>query len=122
MSNAHVFRDIRDKNTPADILYEDDDVLIFPDIHPQAPTHLLLIPKEEVASILAIDEDSAHIPGMLIAKAKSFAETHSLPGYKLVFHCGKEGGQIIERGQHQALLDKQGSYARMWELQLQEEN
>ena len=52
---AQIFRDIRDKKTPAEILYEDDDVMAFPDKFPKAKTHILLIPKKEVASILTLD-------------------------------------------------------------------
>lgn len=70
--------------------------MIFPDIHPKAPTHLLIIPKTHVESILTIDDSTKEIPGMLVAKAKKFAEEKEIPGYKLTFHVGREGGQIID--------------------------
>ena len=91
-----LFCQIRDKKVPSDILYEDDRVVIFRDIHPKAPTHLLIIPKVHVASILTLDEETQHIPGMLTLKAKEFAKSKGIPGYRLTFHVGREGGQIID--------------------------
>jgi histidine triad (HIT) family protein len=90
-----IFCKIIGKEIPSETLYEDDDVLIFRDIHPKAPTHLLIIPKEHVESVLTVEEDSP-LPGMLILKAKQFAQENKIPGYKLVFHVGKEGGQIVD--------------------------
>lgn len=93
---AQIFRDIRDKKIPTEILYEDDEVMAFPDKFPKAKIHVLFIPKKEVASILTVDEESKDIPGMLILKAKKYAEENGIAGYKLTFHCGKEGGQIVD--------------------------
>lgn len=90
-----MFHKIRDKELPASIVFEDDDVLVFKDIHPKAKTHLLFVPKEFVPSVKDLTEDTAHLPGMLILKAKSFAEQHGIDGYKLTFHVGKGGGQEV---------------------------
>ena len=95
MSNC-LFCSIRDKKIPSDILFEDDEVVIFRDIHPKAPTHLLLIPKIHVESVLALDALTKNMPGMLILKAKEFAEKKGIPGYKLTFHVGREGGQVVD--------------------------
>ena len=95
MEERTIFHKIRDKEIPASIVYEDDDVLVFKDIHPKAPTHLLFIPKQFVASIAAITPETAHLPGMLILKAQKVAEEKGLTGYKLTFHVGKEGGQEV---------------------------
>ena len=91
-----LFCQIRDKKIPSDILCEDSEVVIFRDIHPKAPTHLLLIPKVHVESVLSLDVATQNIPGMLILKAKEFAEEKGIPGYKLTFHVGREGGQIVD--------------------------
>ena len=80
----------------SEILYEDGDCIIFRDVSPKAPTHLLIIPKTHIESILKIDESTREIPEMLIWKAKLFAEEKEIPGYKLTFHVGREGGQIID--------------------------
>ncbi len=96
MSTDCLFCRIGRKELPATILHEDAEVVAFRDIHPQAPTHLLFVPKEHVESVLTLDEGTKGIPGMLIWKAKQFAESKKIPGYKLTFHCGKAGGQIVD--------------------------
>lgn len=91
-----LFCKIRDKELPSDIVFEDADCVAFRDKFPKAPTHVLFIPKVHVDSILTMDEQAKDIPGMLILKAKQFAEEKNIPGYTLVFHVGREGGQIID--------------------------
>ena len=95
MTDRTLFHKIRDKEIPASIVYEDQEVLAFKDIHPKMNTHLLFIPKTFVASIAHIDASTKEIPGMLIAKAGQFAKEKGISGYKLTFHVGKEGGQEI---------------------------
>ena len=95
MTEKTIFHRIRDKEIPADIVYEDDEVLVFKDIHPKAPTHLLFIPKHFAASIANLTPETAHLPGLLIHKAKKFADEHSIKGYKLTFHVGRGGGQEV---------------------------
>ncbi|MDD4318824.1 MAG: HIT domain-containing protein [Candidatus Peribacteraceae bacterium] len=95
MEERTIFHKIRDKEIPAAIVYEDDDVLAFKDIRPKAPTHLLFIPKHFVASIADVTPETAHLPGMLILKAQKFAAEKGIRGYKLTYHVGKEGGQEV---------------------------
>ena len=95
MEEQTLFHKIRDKELPATIVYEDDEVLAFKDIHPKAATHLLFIPKHFVASIAEVTPETAHIPGMLILKAQQFAKQKRIDGYKLTFHVGKGGGQEV---------------------------
>ncbi|MBI5155709.1 HIT domain-containing protein [Candidatus Peregrinibacteria bacterium] len=95
MEQITIFHKIRDKQIPADVVYEDDEVLAFKDIHPKAPTHLLFIPKHFVASVAELTPETAHLPGMLILKAQKFAAQQGIAGYKLTFHVGKEGGQEV---------------------------
>lgn len=90
-----IFHRILNKELPADVVYEDDDVLAFKDINPKAPTHILFVPKRFVASVADITAETADLPGMLIVKAKEFAATHGIDGYKLTFHVGKGGGQEV---------------------------
>ncbi|MFA6522794.1 MAG: HIT domain-containing protein [Candidatus Peribacteraceae bacterium] len=90
-----IFHKIRDKEIPSSIVYEDEDVLAFKDIHPKAPTHLLFVPKHFVASIADVTPETAHIPGMLILKAQKFAKEKGIDGYKLTFHVGPGGGQEV---------------------------
>ena len=95
MSEETVFHAILKREIPTRIAYEDADVLVIHDIRPKATTHLLFIPKRFVASIADIDSTTADIPGMLIAQAKQFAETHNIRGYRLQCNVGKEGGQEV---------------------------
>lgn len=90
-----VFHKILDREIPANVVYEDDDVLAFKDIRPQATTHLLFIPKTFVASIADIDEATERIPGHLVVTAKRFAQEKGITGYKLSFNVGKDGGQEV---------------------------
>lgn len=90
-----IFHRIIRGELPADIVYQDTDVLAFKDINPKAPTHILFVPKRFAASILDLTPETADLPGMLILKAKEFAAQAGLEGYKLVFHVGKGGGQEV---------------------------
>jgi len=90
-----IFHKILAKEITASVVYEDTDVLAFRDIHPKAATHLLFIPKTFVESIAHATGASAYIPGMLIQKARAFAEQQGIDGYKLQFNVGKNGGQEV---------------------------
>ncbi len=90
-----VFHKILAREIPADILYEDDHVLAFRDIHPKAPTHILFIPKTFVESIAHATGELEGVPGMLIQKARQFAEEKGIEGYRLQFNVGKDGGQEV---------------------------
>lgn len=98
MTEQTIFHKIARHEIPVVIVYEDDEVLAFKDIHPKAPTHLLFITKNDkdfVPSIDDLSEATAHVPGLLIRKAQAFAKTHGIDGYQLKFHVGREGGQEV---------------------------
>ncbi|TSC79174.1 MAG: Hit-like protein involved in cell-cycle regulation [Candidatus Peregrinibacteria bacterium Gr01-1014_25] len=95
MEERTVFHKIRDGELPAEIVQSDEDVMVFKDIHPKAPTHLLFIPKHFVASIADVTPETAHLPGLLILKAQQFAKEQGISGYKLTFHVGEGGGQEV---------------------------
>jgi histidine triad (HIT) family protein len=82
---------------PAKILMENEYALAFRDIHPQAPTHILIIPKKHIASIadLAIDDEA--LMGKLLLTAKTLAENEgiAIDGYRLVINCRENGGQTV---------------------------
>ena len=92
-----IFTKIINKEIPADIVYEDDLCLAFKDINPQAPIHLLIIPKKPIATINDIAEEDRELVGHLfftagkIAKDLGFAED----GYRAVMNCNKNGGQDV---------------------------
>lgn len=92
-----IFTKIINREIPADIVYENDDVLAFNDITPQAPTHVLIIPKKPIATINDIQTQDAELVGKLflaaqaIAKAQGFAEG----GYRVVMNCNEDAGQSV---------------------------
>lgn len=80
----------------SDTVYEDDAVRVFRDIHPKAPVHLLIIPKQHIESIAYLEADHREIISLLIYAAKDIAAKIGLNGYKLVFNVGREGGQVVD--------------------------
>lgn len=92
-----LFAKIIRREIPADIVYEDDEVLAFRDINPQAPVHVLFIPKQPFATLNDLTEADALTVGKLVlaasrwAKAQGFAEN----GYRVVMNCNRDGGQTV---------------------------
>jgi len=80
---------------PAERLYEDDTILAFKDIHPQAPFHCLVIPKIHVATLNDFTPEQTDLVGSLLLAAKRLAGEHSLPGYRVAMNVNREGGQIV---------------------------
>jgi histidine triad (HIT) family protein len=80
---------------PADRVHEDDDVVAFKDIHPQAPFHCLVIPKAHVATLNDFDAGHAQLLGRLMLIAKRIAAEHGLPGYRVAMNVNREGGQVV---------------------------
>jgi histidine triad (HIT) family protein len=94
--NETIFSKIIRKEIPAEIVYEDDLVLAFRDVHPQAPVHILIIPKQEIVSIAEADEADAALLGHLLLTAKRVATQEGLDeGYRIVINTGKDGGQTV---------------------------
>lgn len=81
---------------PSNKLYEDDTVLAFYDIDPQAPVHFLVVPKRHIASPAAITEDDAALIGHIYAVIAKLTNELSLDnGYRVVANCGADGGQSV---------------------------
>ena len=76
-------------------VFEDDDVLVFKDIHPQAPTHYLIIPKRHIATLNAFESEDAELAGKLLLTARHLAAEHRLPGYRVAMNVERAGGQVI---------------------------
>lgn len=79
-------------------VYEDDKVYAFRDIEPQAPVHILIIPKEHIASANELDEKNSAIVGHIFAVAAKIAEEEDIAqgGYRIVNNCGEDGGQTVK--------------------------
>ena len=95
---ACVFCRIVEKSAPADVVYEDDDLMVFKDIHPKAPLHVLLVPKQHIATVNDLEEQHTMLMGKLFLTAKQLAAQWSIAeqGYRLTMHVGRGGGQIID--------------------------
>lgn len=90
-----IFCRIVNKEIPANILYEDDLCLIFPDINPKAKTHWLAIPKKHIETIIDLEKGDEALMGHMIEKARDLALKNDLKGYKLQFNVGAAGGQEV---------------------------
>lgn len=91
-----IFCNIANKKAKAAIIFEDESFLVFPDIRPKAQTHLLVIPRKHIPSLMEADEKDIGLIGGLLETAKKVAQQYNLPGYKLQMNVGKEGGQDVD--------------------------
>ena len=90
-----LFCRILKKEIPSRPVYEDETVYAFHDIHPQAPTHVLMIPKKHVAGVAELTPGDEMAAGRLIVQAKRIADSLGLKSYRLVFNSGPEAGQSV---------------------------
>jgi histidine triad (HIT) family protein len=92
-----LFGKIIRREIPADIVYEDDDVLAFRDINPQAPVHVLFIPKRAIATLNDATDRDAELIGKLVLAATAWAKKQGFAddGYRLVMNCNTHGGQTV---------------------------
>jgi len=92
-----LFCKIVNRELPADIVYEDDELIAFNDISPQAPTHILIIPKSHVATVNELTESEIDLPGRLVLRAKALAGENDIAesGYRLILNCNADGGQTV---------------------------
>lgn len=92
-----IFCDIINKKVPSDILYEDESFVVFRDIKPSAPVHILIVPKDHIASINDLEKKHRELMGNLFLLAKKIAQEERIDdGYKLAFNTGRKGGQLID--------------------------
>lgn len=97
MAGKTIFKRIIDGEIPATILHEDDKCLAFRDVNPQAPTHVLVIPKREIPSIAeGKTGDEALLGHLLLTAARVAVELGLENGYRLVVNCGPDGGQSVD--------------------------
>jgi histidine triad (HIT) family protein len=97
MAEECIFCRIIAGEVPSDIVYQDEDFLAFRDISPQAPIHVLIIPKTHISSSAELTEGQQGLVGRLIIIAKNLAEKEGITkrGYRLVINCGPDGGQVV---------------------------
>jgi len=90
-----VFCAIAAGKIPANVAYEDENYLVFHDLHPKAPTHLLVIPKKHIASLASATEKDEKIISGIFLLAKEVATRFGLKGYQIQMNVGPEGGQEV---------------------------
>lgn len=97
MAGKNIFQRIIDREIPAQIVYEDDRCLAFRDVAPQAPTHVLVIPKRPIASLNDLADDDAALAGHLLVVVRQLARELGLTGgYRVVANCGLDAGQSVD--------------------------
>lgn len=92
-----LFDKIIRREIPADIVYEDDEILAFRDISPQAPVHVLFVPKKSVATLNDFSPGDAPLLGKLLLAAAAYAKREGFAeqGYRCVINCNQYGGQTV---------------------------
>ena len=92
-----IFDKIISKEIASEIVYEDDSYLAFKDINPQAPVHILIIPKKKIPTINHLNKEDSQIIGNMALIAKDIAKSLNIDkdGYRLVFNCNDHGGQTV---------------------------
>jgi histidine triad (HIT) family protein len=92
-----IFGKIIRREIPADIVYEDDEVLAFRDVTPRAPVHVLFIPKRAIATLNDLQPADAALVGKLVLAAAAYAKKEGFAdnGYRTVFNCNRDAGQSV---------------------------
>jgi histidine triad (HIT) family protein len=90
-----IFDQIAQGKIPSEIVYQDETVLAFKDIHPKAPVHVLIIPKKHIASMLEITPPDLPLVAHMMEAANIVARQNNLTAYKLVINTGPEAGQAV---------------------------
>lgn len=92
-----LFSKIIRREKPADIVFEDEHVLAFRDIHPQAPVHVLFVPKKPIATLNDLQPADSELVGRLILAAAAYARAEGFAeaGYRTVLNCNRDGGQSV---------------------------
>jgi histidine triad (HIT) family protein len=92
-----LFCKIINKEIPAEIIYEDEDLIVFNDINPKAKIHILIVPKKHITSIAEMAEEDQNLVGKCLFRARLIAESKDInnSGYKIIINTGEDGGQIV---------------------------
>ncbi len=97
MEEETIFSQIINKKKPAEIIFEDEEVIAFKDINPQAPVHVLIVPRKPIPKLTDADESDTAILGKMVMVARQIAKDFGLDedGFRLLLNEGKNGGQTI---------------------------
>ena len=92
-----IFHKIRDREIPAELVYEDEHLFAFRDIAPQAPVHVLFVPKQDFATLNDVPDSQPEVIGRLAVAAANYAKSQGFEqdGYRIVMNCNGDGGQTV---------------------------
>jgi histidine triad (HIT) family protein len=92
-----LFCRIAEGRIPATLVFSNDEIVAFRDINPQAPTHVLVIPRRHITSVLDLSPDDEALAGRLLRMAASIAKAEKIAdaGFRLVLNCNRDGGQTV---------------------------
>ncbi len=92
-----IFCKIAEGEIPSDIVYKDDKIAVFRDASPQAPVHVLMVPRKHIASLDDLGEEDSGLAAYMMLKIKDIAEAEGLSsGYRVVMNCGEDGQQTVK--------------------------
>ena len=93
-----IFCGIVSGSLPTELIYESDQIVAFRDITPQAPTHVLIVPREHIESVASLNEAHTGLLGEMFLAAQTLAGQEGIgdSGYRLVFNCGRAAGQSVD--------------------------
>ena len=92
-----IFCQIVAGKVPSDLVYQDEDIIAFRDINPEAPVHVLIVPKKHIPSLAHLSEAESSLVGHMVTTAAQIAKSEGVSerGYRLAVSCGEEGGQVV---------------------------
>lgn len=92
-----IFCKIANKEIPSTVVYEDEDVLAFNDLNPEAPVHILVVPKKHISSLDAASAEDQQLLGKILLSIQKIARQQGIAesGYRVVNNCGEQGGQTV---------------------------
>ena len=92
-----IFCKIANKEIDSDFVYEDDEIIAFKDINPQAPIHILVIPKKHIESIIDLTDEDEMLVGKMYTAVRKIAKKLNIEesGFRLIVNCGKDAGQEV---------------------------
>ena len=97
MQKDCIFCNIAEGKLPSGIVYKSNNIVAFRDTNPQAPVHMLIIPKKHISKISDLNEEDAQLVGEMVLVANELVKENNLTedGYRLVFNCGEKAGQAV---------------------------
>lgn len=93
-----IFCKIINKEVPSTIVYEDEDVIAFKDIHPVTPVHILVIPKKHISSLVKLKKEDEAVIGKIYSVINKIAKQEGIldKGFRVIVNCGEDGGQVVK--------------------------